>query len=74
MTTDQLTHKLAQALCRMPVMTKLQEDIKFTALEDYFNHYNRFNASLEGDVIQDSGDDLNMRKTILKTQRNNQSA
>ena len=59
MTTDTLTHQLANALCRMPVMTKLQEDLKFTALEDYFNHYKRFNTSLEGDVIDDSGDTLN---------------
>lgn len=56
MTTDALTHELANALCRMPVMTKLQEDIKFTALENYFNHYKRFNTSLDGDVIDDSGD------------------
>lgn len=59
MTTDSLTHKLARALCKMPVMTKLQEDIKFTALEDYFNHYKRFNTSLDGDVIDDSGDTAN---------------
>ena len=58
MTTDSLTHKLAQALCKMPVLTKLQEDIKFTALEDYFEHYKRFNTSLDGDVIDDSGDTL----------------
>ena len=62
MTTDSLTHKLAQALCKMPVITKRQEDIKFTALEDYFNHYKRFNTSLEGDVIDDSG-------SITKTSR-----
>lgn len=55
MTTDSLTHELARALCKMPVLTKLQEDIKFTALEDYFNHYKRFNTSLDGDVIDDSG-------------------
>lgn len=59
MTTDSLTHELANALCRMPVLTKLQEDIKFTALEDYFNHYKRFNTSLDGDVIDDSGSTLN---------------
>lgn len=66
MTTDSLTHQLAKALCRMPVMTKLQEDIKFTALEDYFNHYKRFNTSLDGDVIDDSGDTLNMRRIERK--------
>lgn len=59
MTTDSLTHELARALCKMPVLTKLQEDIKFTALEDYFNHYKRFNTSLDGDVIDDSGDIAN---------------
>lgn len=58
MTTDSLTHQLARALCKMPVMTKFQEDLKFTALEDYFNHYKRFNTSLDGDVIDDSGDTL----------------
>ena len=62
MTTDSLTHELARALCKMPVITKQQEDIKFTALEDYFNHYKRFNTSLEGDVIDDSG-------SITKTSR-----
>jgi hypothetical protein len=55
----------------MPVITKQQEDLKFTALENYFNHYKRFNASLDSDVIDDSGDTTNMRKTMLKTQRNN---
>ena len=40
-------------------MTKLQEDLKFTALEDYFNHYKRFNTSLDSDVIDDSGDTAN---------------
>ncbi len=60
MTTDSLTHQLARALCRMPVMTKQQEDIKFTALENYFIHFKTFfRPSLEGDVIDDSGDDLN---------------
>jgi len=59
MTTDLLTHKLAQALCKMPVITKQQEDIKFTALEDYFNHYMRFNPPLNDDVIDDSGDAVN---------------
>ena len=59
MTTDSLTHKLAQALCKMPVITKRQEDIKFTALENYFNHYKRFNTSLDGDVIDDSGSIVN---------------
>jgi len=58
MTTDLLTHKLAQALCKMPVITKQQEDIKFTALEDYFEHYKRFNPPLNDDVIDDSGDTL----------------
>jgi hypothetical protein len=58
MTTDSLTHELANALCRMPVMTKLQEDLKFTALEDYFNHYKRFNRPLNDDVIDDTGDTL----------------
>jgi len=44
----------------MPVMTKQQEDIKFTALENYFIHFKTFfRPSLEGDVIDDSGDDLN---------------
>lgn len=43
----------------MPVMTKLQEDIKFTALEDYFNHYKRFKPHLDSDVIDDSGDTAN---------------
>ena len=59
MTTDSLTHKLAQALCKMPVITKRQEDIKFTALENYFNHYKRFNTSLDSDVIDDSGSIVN---------------
>jgi hypothetical protein len=59
MTTDSLTHQLARALCKMPVMTKHQEDLKFTALEDYFNHYKRFNTSLDSDVIDDSGDTTN---------------
>ena len=72
MTTESLTHQLARALCKMPVLTKLQEDIKFTALEDYFNHHKAiFRASLEGDVIDDSGDTANMRKTMLETQGNN---
>ena len=55
MITDLLAHKLAQALCKMPVITKQQEDIKFTALEDYFEHYKRFNTPLSSDVIDDSG-------------------
>jgi len=59
MTTDSLTHKLAQALCKMPVITKQQEDLKFTALEDYFNHYKRFNPPLNDDVIDDTGDTTN---------------
>jgi hypothetical protein len=59
LTTDSLTHELANALCRMPVITQLQEDIKFTALENYFNHYKRFNPPLDSDVIDDSGDTLN---------------
>lgn len=42
----------------MPVLTKLQEDIKFTALEDYFEHYKRSYTFLEGDLIDDSGDTL----------------
>ena len=58
MTTDSLTHQLARALCKMPVMTKLQEDLKFTALEDYFEHYKRFKQPLNDDVIDDSGDTL----------------
>jgi len=60
MTTESLTHQLARALCRMPVMTKLQEDIKFTALENYFNHYKTiFRPPLDSDLIDDSGDTLN---------------
>jgi hypothetical protein len=44
----------------MPVITKLQEDIKFTALENYFIHFKAFfRPSLEGDVIDDSGDTAN---------------
>ena len=66
MTTDSLTHQLARALCKMPVMTKLQEDLKFTALEDYFEHYKRFNTSLDGDVIDDTTDTLNMRRIERK--------
>jgi hypothetical protein len=66
MTTDTLTHQLARALCKMPIMTKLQEDIKFTALENYFNHYKRFNASLDSDVIDYIGDDINMRRIERK--------
>ena len=66
MTTDSLTHKLAQALCKMPVITKRQEDIKFTALENYFNHYKRFNTSLDGDVIDDSGDVANTSRIERK--------
>jgi len=58
MTTDSLTHQLARALAKMPVLTKLQEDIKFTALEDYFEHYKRSYTFLEGDLIDDSGDTL----------------
>ncbi len=72
MTTDSLTHQLARALCKMPVLTKLQEDLKFTALEDYFNHYKRFNTSLDGDVIDDSGDTANTSRIGLKTPNNNQ--
>ena len=60
MTTDSLTHQLARALSKMPVLTKQQETLKFTALEDYFNHYKRFNTSLKDDVIDDSG---NIAKT-----------
>lgn len=71
MTTDLLTHKLAQALCKMPVITKQQEDIKFTALEDYFEHYKRFNTSLSWDVIDDSGDTLKICQIGLKTPNNN---
>ena len=66
MTTDALTHELANALCRMPVMTKLQEDLKFTALEDYFNHYKRFKPHLDSDVIDDSGDTLNTSRIERK--------
>lgn len=66
MTTDLLTHKLAQALCKMPVITKQQEDIKFTALEDYFEHYKRFNTSLDGDVIDDSGSITNTSRIERK--------
>ncbi len=66
MTTDTLTHQLARALCKMPVMTKQQEDLKFTALENYFNHYKRFNASLYIDVIDDSGDTLNTSRIERK--------
>jgi hypothetical protein len=66
MTTDSLTHKLAQALCKMPVITKQQEDLKFTALEDYFNHYMRFNPPLNSDVIDDSGDTVNTSRIERK--------
>lgn len=66
MTTDALTHELANALCRMPVMTKLQEDLKFTALDNYFNHYKRFNTSLDSDVIDDSGSTLNTSRIERK--------
>lgn len=59
MTTDSLTHQLARALSKMPVLTKQQETLKFTALEDYFNHYKPFKASLDCDVIDDSGDIAN---------------
>ena len=50
----------------MPVLTKQQEDLKFTALENYFNHYKRFNTSLEGDVIDDSGDTANTSRIERK--------
>lgn len=60
MTTDSLTHQLARALSKMPVLTKQQETLKFTALEDYFNHYRMaFKPSLDADVIDDSGDIAN---------------
>lgn len=66
MTTDSLTHQLARALSKMPVLTKHQETLKFTALEDYFNHYKPFKASLDCDVIDDTTDTLNMRKIERK--------
>lgn len=66
MTTDLLTHKLAQALCKMPVITKQQEDIKFTVLEDYFEHYKRFNTPLNSDVIDDSGSIANTSRIERK--------
>lgn len=66
MTTDTLSHKLAQALCKMPVITKQQEDIKFTALEDYFEHYKRFNTPLSSGVIDDSGDIANTSRIERK--------
>ena len=67
MTTESLTHQLARALCKMPVLTKLQEDLKFTALEDYFNHYRMaFKPSLDADVIDDTTDTLNMRRIERK--------
>lgn len=66
MTTDLLTHKLAQALCKMPVITKQQEDIKFTALEDYFEHYKRFNTPFSSDVIDDSGNTANTSRIERK--------
>lgn len=66
MTTDSLTHQLARALCKMPVMTKLQEDLKFTALEDYFNHYKRFKPPVDVDVIDDSGDIANTSRIERK--------
>jgi hypothetical protein len=56
MKTDTLIHILARALAKMPVLTKQQETVKFTALEDYFNHYRMaFKPSLDADVIDDSG-------------------
>ena len=56
MTTDALTHQLARALSKMPVLTKQQETLKFTALEDYFNHYRMaFKPPIDADVIDDSG-------------------
>lgn len=67
MTTDALTHQLARALCKMPVMTKLQEDLKFTALEDYFNHYRMaFKPPVDVDVIDDSGDIVNTSRIERK--------
>jgi hypothetical protein len=67
MTTDALTHQLARALAKMPVLTKQQETLKFTALEDYFNHYRMaFKPSLDADVIDDTGDTLNMRRIERK--------
>jgi hypothetical protein len=51
----------------MPVMTKLQEDIKFTALENYFIHFKTiFKPSLDGDVIDDSGETLNTSRIEIE--------
>jgi hypothetical protein len=59
MTTDSLTHQLARALAKMPVLTKQQETLKFTALEDYYTYYKSFSMPLDSDVIDDSGDVVN---------------
>jgi len=66
MTTDSLTHQLARALSKMPVLTKHQETVKFTALEDYYTHYKSFNTPLDSDVIDDSGDVINTSRIERK--------
>jgi hypothetical protein len=59
MKTDTLIHILARALAKMPVLTKQQETLKFTALEEYYAHYKSFSMPLDSDVIDDSGDIVN---------------
>jgi hypothetical protein len=66
MKADTLIHILARALAKMPVLTKQQETLKFTALEDYYTHYKSFSMPLDSDVIDDSGDTLNMRRIERK--------
>ena len=66
MTTDSLTHQLARALAKMPVLTKQQETLKFTALEEYYTHYKSFSMPLDSDVIDDSGDVVNTSRIERK--------
>jgi hypothetical protein len=66
MTTDTLIHTLARALAKMPVLTKQQETLKFTALEEYYTHYKSFSMPLDSDVIDDSGDVINTSRIERK--------
>lgn len=66
MKTDTLTHQLARALAKMPVLTKQQETVKFTALEEYYAHYKSFNVPIDSDVIDDSGDIVNTSRIERK--------
>jgi hypothetical protein len=66
MKADTLIHILARALAKMPVLTKQQKTLKFTALEDYYTHYKSFSMPLDSDVIDDSGDVINTSRIERK--------